>query len=143
MVMTIISIMAAAVFVSLQGSRTHSDVRAAAREVAGVIRSVQNDALSGKDAKGCSGAASGKYVFNYDAAGTYAITGCNAQSAVTLPEHIVFDSSGSMYFLPVTGKPGSASTVSVRKSSVIYSVCVSAVGKVEEVEGDSSQCPAT
>lgn len=146
-VVGIISIMTGVVFVSMQGSRTESEVRAAAREVAAAVRSVQNDAISGKKIKSseCSSATK-KYEFYYGTnttlsltAGQYKIEGCNAQDAVTLEKGVEFSSTGTsnkVGFAPVTGSTAGASIV-VEKGSVRYSICISSVGNIEEKSGSS------
>ena len=148
-VMAIVSIMAGVAFVSLQNSRTEGEVKAAAREVAAAVRSVQNDALSGKKIKkdDCSSSVQ-EYAFYYGIGTTsgnatltsvqYKVEGCNAQDVVTLEKGVEFSSTGTsnkVGFAPVTGKQGGSNQIIVTKGTVSYSVCISSTGSVEEKSG--------
>lgn len=132
----IAGIMTATMLVSMNEQRDRKAVEGAAREVAAVIREIQNYALTGKKLASSSGCA---YVFNWSGTG-YNISSCDTQS-YTLKNGVSFNNNGSFSFSIPFANLNTSSTTSImlKKNSSNYYVCVYASGVVSE---SIDICPA-
>jgi prepilin-type N-terminal cleavage/methylation domain-containing protein len=134
-VIVMIGIATSVAFVSMQSGKTQGEVESAAREVAAAIRSVQSDAINGKNAGTCGIL---NYNFNYGipALNQYQVEGCTAaiQPIITLRNGVTFSIAGVLSFNAPWGKTGSNVTITLRKGGVNYYVCVYKSGNIIEQE---------
>jgi type II secretion system protein H len=129
-VIVMIGIATSVAFVSMQSGKTQGEVESAAREVAAAIRSVQSDAINGKNAGTCL---TKNYQFNYRilANNQYFTDGCIIQPAVTLRNGVVFSTAGVIIFQAPWGTTNST-TVTLTKGGVNFNVCVYRSGNIVE-----------
>lgn len=134
-VIAIIGILATIV-ISTPNNKSQKSVESAARNLAAAIREVQNYALTGKGAGGCS------YQFSFaDGASNYSVSGCVNQSYPLGNEVTIGSASANSLIFTVphanNDVSGSALRVTLVKDLKSYSVCVYSNGNVEEKEGGS------
>jgi len=147
-VMAIISIMTAVGLVSLQSSRTATQLEASGREVAAAIREAQNNALTGKNANS-TGTICQVYNFVYTTSPDQYITNCsgNYQNAHLLKNGVEFFSGGQISFNIPSGSatlvnpsnPPSNTIQQIRldkgTSTSHYYICVNRSGSISEQSG--------
>ncbi len=146
-VCSIIGIMTAAIIVSLINSQIKKEVEIEARIVAAAIREAQNYALTGKTTQ--AGDLPCKYRFTSNSGdGSYKIryyyhTNANSDcgneriyAVYSLKNKVSFAASRDFYFTVPHGIPSpspfSTVTVTVRKSTSVYNICVYPSGLVKE-----------
>lgn len=139
----LVGIVSAVTLVSFQSGKKNTDIEIAAKEVVAAIRSVQNDALSGKKAvTGCN------YIFNYSS-GSYQIQGCNPQDSISLKNGVSFSSESHFSFMAPYGqiiKNDDATKLAVNenikltvtKGADVYTVCIYGSGEIKDKKGDVS-----
>jgi len=139
-VIAIVAIMTAAVLVIISPSqRAAQDVKAEGRKVASVIASMQNDALSGKNA---GSSCSNTYTFNAaNGAAAYTLSGCTSANYSTA-SGVKFQGAVNFNFTSPFGASsiGTSQAVTLTKSGKIYTVCVYKNGKIIEI-ADTTTCP--
>ena len=157
-VMAIIAIMTAVLFVGNQNKNTiQNEVDAATRQLAVDLRSIQNDALNGKQdiASGniaCQAnlvlvSGSSSYTINYNpTSGTTCITGTTFGQRTVNLKNATVDKSGTIYFSMPSGTVnwgtiGSRIQVVSTKDSTKNTICVDInSGNITEKKGDQA-CP--
>jgi prepilin-type N-terminal cleavage/methylation domain-containing protein len=141
-VIAIISIMTLAGLASISASRNKKNVELAARDVAAVIREGQNNAFSGKFADVCGGG----WLFSYtNGTGNYSLSGqgasCSANYSYNykLSNGVTFTSTGTINFgIPFAKITATSDKIVLQNSTDKYTICVNAIGNVEEKAGDVS-----
>jgi prepilin-type N-terminal cleavage/methylation domain-containing protein len=125
----IAGIMTAAMLVSMNAQRDKKAVEGAAREVAAVIREIQNYALTGKN---LSSHPNCTYDFSWS--GTdYSVNNCDTRN-YTLKNGVSFNNNGSFSFSATFANLSTSSTVDMDllKNSSHYHVCIYKSGVISE-----------
>lgn len=153
LVTTIIGIMAAVTLTFAGDIRSRKEVEVAGREMTGVLREVQQYALTGRqivaNTTPCTfsvswNAGSGSYTANYSYRDSNGV--CNLSSTINTYTHkngVIFTNTGTVTFQVPYGTPtfpGTSVGANLSKQSVVGAICTYQMGRVENVVGTTT-CP--
>ena len=147
-VIAIIGIMSSVVFVSMQNSKTETELKVAAREVAAAIREAQNNALTGKMIDG--NLAEAFEINTTSGSGKYQMTCWTRVNGIpkklvvyskNIKEGLIIEGSSGVQFIVPYGNSSNIGSFQIQSNNGKFIwVCVSKSGNITETEIGKS-CP--